>query len=55
MIATNLMQWVCRCADCKCIFSSFKNDDICCMCNAKPDLINEDEGNTKIVNEGLSK
>ncbi len=54
MIAADLMKWVCRCADCKCIFSSFKNDNICSECKSKPELSNEDGKNTKIVNNELN-
>ncbi len=47
--------WVCRCHFCKELFTGFKADFICNECQDKPEVKNENEDNTKIVNEELGK
>jgi len=44
------MPWIDRCHFCKELFKGFKADFICGDCQNKPELNNENEDNTKIIN-----
>jgi len=47
------MDYVCRCDFCKELFNGIKYDTICGDCDSKPEIENENEDNTEIVNKAL--
>jgi hypothetical protein len=51
------MMWLCRCidTDCKELFLGYKGDFICGECANKPEVNNENEENTEMVNEEMNK